>query len=824
MKKFKVYGSNTNIESQREINHRLIARQIASEGIVLLKNDGVLPLNRKCKLVLYGAGSRMTVRGGSGSGDMRERSSVNLEQGLKNAGFEIVNPLWMDRFEAKYKYEKEVWRLSVESRIKGYGPLRTLKMFDLIHSIPFTFPETNLIQEDELSLETDTAIYVITRQAGEGADRRVIKGDFLLSDTELDSIRFLSKHYQKIILVINSGGIIDLSPIDTIENIKAILYFGQAGMEGGSALADLLTGEVTPSGKLSDTWAHNYFDYPSAETYSHFKKDLSFENYYEGIYVGYRYFDACKKTPRYEFGFGLSYTTFTHQLEKMRVNGSKVELGVRVKNIGNQYSGKEVLQVYISKPSLKYDTEPRSLVAFAKTKLLNCLEDEVLDLSFDLADHALFDASSKSWLLEKGDYIIYVGTSSRNYKACLVIEVNESIITESVQNICTKELSFQDDKFLRLVDIDIKGLPKLVVDTKNVKHITHDYELNQIYSDTKIDSILSQLSNKELVQLCVGAGYGGKSYNLTPGVAGTTTSKLLNKGVPNINLSDGPAGLNVITSVSVQKNGSLRYLDGLPEDWRWGWIKNIEPFVKAKPGKGRELYHFMTAWPSATHCAQTWNLGLLTEMGQSIGKEMLEIGVTLWLAPGMNIHRNPLCGRNFEYYSEDPILSGEMAASLTKGVQSNKGCGVTIKHFCCNNQEDNRDYVSSNLSERALREIYLKGFRIAIRESNPWAVMSSYNKVNDIYTPNSADLLTKVLRQEWNFQGLVMSDWNSTDKCSHTEAIKTGNNLIMPGNKRIVNQLIKSVSTGDLTREELEKSARYILKCILNSAVVNDLV
>ena len=822
MQKFKVYGASTRVESQREIDHRAIARHMANEGMVLLRNEGLLPLSKAQKIALYGAGARMTVRGGSGSGDMRERSSVSIEQGLINAGFEITNPLWMDRFEAKYKHEKEIWRLNVEHQIKGYGPLRTLKMFDVIHGIAFSFPSANLIQDDELAHDTDTAIYVITRQAGEGADRRVEKGDFLLSNLEIESIGFLSKHYSNIVLIINSGGMIDLSPIDEIANIQAILYFNQAGMEGGNALADLLSGAVTPSGKLSDTWAMNYFDYPSADSFGHFKTDLSNENYLEGIYVGYRYFDANKTLPRYAFGYGLSYTTFSHHCEDIRVEGSEVELKVRVKNTGDLYAGKEVIQVYLSKPSVNFETEPRSLVSFAKTNVLDCLEETVLSLSFDLSDHALFDTVGKQWLLEKGDYVIYLGTSSRKLEACAVLNLNATTVVENVRNICKKELNFTDLQLNHQHVENTNALVKFEIETHKIQCLKHAYELSQAKPDIKLDSLLQGLSSQELIQLCVGAGYGGKPYNLTPGVAGTTSSKLLNKGIPNINLSDGPAGLNVITSVSVQKNGSLRYLEGLPEDWRWGWVKKIEPFVKAKPGKGRELYHYMTAWPSATLCAQTWNLDLLKEMGQAIGKEMLEIGVTLWLAPGMNIHRNPLCGRNFEYYSEDPILSGKMAATLTQGVQSNQGCGVTIKHFCCNNQEDNRDYVSANVSERALREIYLKGFRIAIREAKPWAVMSSYNKVNDVYTPNSHDLLTHVLRHEWGFEGLVMSDWNSTDKCSHIDAIKAGNDLIMPGNKHIVKQLKKAVRSGELTREELEESARRILACIFNSAVAQE--
>lgn len=282
-------------------------------------------------------------------------------------------------------------------------------------------------------------------------------------------------------------------------------------------------------------------------------------------------------------------------------------------------------------------------------------------------------------------------------------------------------------------------------------------------------------------------------------------------------MTDGPAGLNVTQSVAIMKDGTPRYPDGLPADWKWGWLKNFERLVKGKPGKGRPVYRYMTAWPSETILAQSWDTELLEEVGRAVGKEMLEIGVSVWLAPGLNIHRNPLCGRNFEYYSEDPIISGKMAAAVTHGVQNCGGVGVSVKHFCCNNQEDNRVGVSANVSQRALREVYLRAFRIAVTEGKPWTVMSSYNRVNGHYVCNSFDLCTRVLRQEWGFRGLVMSDWNATEQCSYSEAIHAGNDLIMPGTASVSKALEKSLKAGELDRDALNLSAGRVLELIFKS-------
>jgi beta-glucosidase len=306
------------------------------------------------------------------------------------------------------------------------------------------------------------------------------------------------------------------------------------------------------------------------------------------------------------------------------------------------------------------------------------------------------------------------------------------------------------------------------------------------------------------------------------GAAGRTCTKLLKKGIPNIILADGPAGLNVNQINAIGYEGFPRYPDGLPEDWQWGYLKKLEPILKTKLGTKKTVYRYMTAWPSETVQAQTWSTDLIERLGEAVGNEMLEIGVSVWLAPGLNIHRNPLCGRNFEYYSEDPLISGKMAAAITRGVQSVGGVGVAQKHFCCNNQEDNRTGVSANISQRALREIYLRAFEIAVKEGKPWTVMSSYNRVNGKHVCNTYDLCTKVLRKEWGFSGLVMSDWNATEQCSYTEAINAGNDLIMPGGNNVVKKLLSDLKEGKLDKNALNNSAARVLELIYKSDTCKD--
>jgi beta-glucosidase len=649
-----------------------------------------------------------------------------------------------------------------------------MQMFDVIHENPMPYPACTPILHDELTNECDTAIYVLSRQAGEGKDRRVEKGDYLLSDLEEESLKILSDHYKKLILVLNCGGVIDLSILDKVR-IDAVIFYGQGGMEGGNALADILTGKVNPSGRLTDTWARNYEDYPSADTFGHRNGDLENEEYSEGIYVGYRWFDKNEIKPRYEFGFGLSYTEFEAKVTSFE-NGKLI---VDVTNIGKT-AGKEVLQLYSSKPSP--DCEKKALVAFTKTGTIAPGATERIEIHFDLSKIATFDEGKSAFVIEKGDHTLYL-----NGNECVKITIESEVIVKKVSPITQEEYKQYHDKF-----------------------------------NKKVNNTLQKLNDKEKIILVVGGGYSIRCYNNVMGAAGRTCTKLLKKGIPNIILADGPAGLNVNQINAIGYEGFPRYPDGLPEDWQWGYLKKLEPILKTKLGTKKTVYRYMTAWPSETVQAQTWSTDLIERLGEAVGNEMLEIGVSVWLAPGLNIHRNPLCGRNFEYYSEDPLISGKMAAAITRGVQSVGGVGVAQKHFCCNNQEDNRTGVSANISQRALREIYLRAFEIAVKEGKPWTIMSSYNRVNGKHVCNTYDLCTKVLRKEWGFSGLVMSDWNATEQCSYAEAINAGNDLIMPGGNNVVKKLLGDLKEGKLDKNALNNSAARVLELIYKSDTCKD--
>lgn len=806
MKKPQHFGARTPEESQREIAHRALARAAAAEGIVLLQNNGVLPLKRN-KIALYGPGSRNTVKGGSGSGDVRERHSVTVEEGLKNAGILLPTMLWMDRFTEKYKKDIAIWRAMVEEKIKGYSPLRTMDMFIEKDKYPCPNAECTPIAPDELTEETDTAIYVLSRQAGEGHDRRVEPGSYLLTEVEKESLKLLSKHYAKLILVLNCGSVMDLSILEETR-IDAVILMGQSGMEGGNALADLLTGKVNFSGKLTDTWAYRYEDYPCADTFSHRNGNLEEEDYREGIYVGYRWFDSFGITPRYPFGFGLSYTEFENHFESITCEKSFVTVTANVANTGAA-SGKEVVQLYAGKPGRNKDCEKKSLCAFAKTVELQPGSAEKVQLTFDMRDLAIYDETRGCFYLEAGEYPLYLGNSAVNVRIVAAVKLEQEWVTEMAAAIPGKKCDFEDAA-AQYDSTSVDGLPSVTVTPgETLRH----YPQKET-QDLEVQSLLQKLTDDEKVQLVVGGGYPIRCYNNVMGAAGRTCTKLLKKGIPNIVLADGPAGLNVLPVIGVGPEGFPRYPDGLPDDWSWGWLKGVKKVLQKVSRHSTRLYRYMTAWPSETVQAQSWNTKLLEQIGEAVGTEMLEIGVSVWLAPGLNIHRNPLCGRNFEYYSEDPLISGKMAAAITRGVQAKGGVGVSVKHFCCNNQEDNRMKVSSNLSQRALREIYLRGFRIAVTEGKPWTVMSSYNRVNGQYVCNSRSFCTDVLRTEWGFEGLVMSDWNATEQCSYAQAINAGNDLIMPGTPQVCKKLAADPS---LNKAALNTSAARILKLILKS-------
>ena len=795
-----------------------VSYEAALEGIVLLENDGTLPIVPG-KVALYGAGAGMTIKGGTGSGEVNERHAVSILEGMEAAGFTVTTKNWLTRYEEEYRRGEEEYAAEFRRRMLK---LDVVNMMGTPYQHPFGDPVTI---EDVNESDTDTCIYVIARQAGESADRKLKNFEYSLSDEEKANLAMCAANYEKMIVVINVGSVFDMSFLDEIAGIGAVVYYAQQGMKGGNAFADLICGKVSPSAKTVDTWPEKYEDIPFAMDYSYLNGDVDQEYYREGIYVGYRYFDSYDVEPRYPFGYGLSYTDFSIEAETVTAAGGKVTVSAKVTNTGSTYAGREVVQLYVSCPKSGMAKEYQKLAAFAKTEELKPGESTNVLLTFAMEELASYREEDAAYVLEKGDYILRAGASSRDTSAAAVLVLDEDIVTEQCENICPTVLEVKEMEPPMLSDTadeqdtDLERIPVKAADIATAGHL---YEEPEIYSSPVTDAVLNVLTEEELCDVVTGAGAGGNGAKFfdAPGSAGYTTGELLDKGLPNVCLADGPAGLRLQKTSAVTRSGKLKGVEPMLSAMNYV-PEAMKKIMLGNPEKHPCVYQFATSFPTGLALAQSWNTALAERVGKAVGKEMERYGVTYWLAPGMNIHRNPLCGRNFEYYSEDPLLSGKMAAAMSKGVQSRRGCYVTIKHFCCNNQEDNRNHTNANVNERALREIYLRGFRIAVQEGNAKALMTSYNKVNGTYANNSYDLITKVLRNEWGFDGVVMTDWFATGKNvgSHSAAIEAGNDLIMPGGKGVVRELKKKLKTGELDKTSLRRCAANVIRGITGSRI-----
>ena len=816
-------ATHSDAVSQREMENLQVAYRAACEGMVLLKNDGALPFTTN-KIALYGPGASMTIKGGTGSGEVNERHSVTVLEGLQDRGFHISTMQWIEDFEKGYQEAYAAYKEEKKKRIN------LLKLNDIMQMLfddfkpPVGRPVT---EEDVRSSDTDSCIYVLSRQAGEGGDRKAEKGDLYLTDEEREAITFCAEHYEKFVLVINSGSSIDMAFAQEIPGINAILFLCQPGTEGGHAFADIVSGKVTPSGKLSDTWAKQYSDIPFAMEYSYLNGDLKNEYYKEGIYVGYRYFDSFGVEPAYPFGFGLSYTDFTIRSAGIDAAGSKVTVKASVANTGEKYSGREVVQLYVSTPDGKLNKEYQSLAAFEKTAELCPGERQQLALSFDLCSMASYREADAAYVLEAGDYILRLGNSSRNTMIIGVLTLEQELVVSRHKHICPVQEPIEELTAAPVrKQLVPEGIPHILIDTQAIGTVVYTYDRPDECQDKKVRAFLDTLSLEEMVDIVVGVGmFGGRNRFDLPGSVGNTTSKFWDRGLANIALCDGPAGLRIQKRSTVEKNGKTK-----PVEMSMSVFESFPSFVKkfmtGDPEKRPVLYQYTTAFPVATALAQTWNRELMREVGNAVYREMKEYGCTYWLAPAMNIHRNPLCGRNFEYFSEDPRLSGAIAAAITKGVQQEQGFYVTVKHYAANNQEDNRTFVSSNISERALREIYLKGFEICVREGGAKGVMTSYNKINGVYTPNSYDLCTDVLRNEWGFDGVVMTDWYSTNKGQADNALcmAVGNDLIMPGGGNFKKEILKGVKSGVISEKDVRRSCSNVVRAIFESATQREYI
>ena len=792
-------GSLSQAPSSREQAHAALARRAAAAGIVLLKNTGILPLDPAAPVALLGAGAGRTVKGGIGSGDVNNRANVTIYEGLKAAGAQITSEGWLADYEARYQAARLAWKDKILADAKEVE-----NPFDAYAANPFTLPQGRPVAAQDLK-KAAAALYVISRISGEGKDRRLEKGDYYLSDAEHADLLALDRMGLPIVLLLNAGGPVELTALlEETSHIEAILQLSQLGQEGGHAVADVLLGKATPEGKLTATWARHYEDYPDAGRFGYLDGDLDKAVYSEGIYVGYRWFDSFGVQPLFPFGYGLSYTSFAIRFAGLRTLPGAVEVDLSVQNTGICFSGREVAQVYLSCPQKGGAREFRRLAGFAKTRLLAPGEGETLTISIPQKQLASFDPRRAGWVVDEGLYGVWAGSSSADLELCARLRVAAGTLIEQTHPICPAAQPIQEPG----------ASPAALAARQAAAAPVWDFTPQAEPAPAAPACPPADGPAEELVPLLYGnitqgASTLGSAGRRVPGSAGETTEAMEAGGVPSLIMADGPAGLRLRQSYQVDRADGSVYGAGVLSSLENGFLETPPYHEDADT-----YYQFCTAFPVGTALAQTWDLELMRAFGQAVAAEMEEFGVDLWLAPGMNIHRNPLCGRNFEYYSEDPLLSGLLAAAVTAGVQGDGRCGVTLKHFACNNQEDHRMGVDVQVSERALREIYLRGFEIAVRAAAPAAVMTSYNRINGVYSANNPDLCTVLLRQEWGFGGLVMTDWNTTvpaDGSTPWRCAAAGNDIIMPGNPGDDADIRRALRSGELSEEAVRAAAGHLI-------------
>ena len=782
------------------VEHIELSKNTAAEGIVLLKNENnLLPLKSK-KIVLLGKASEEYVKGGGGSGDVYCKYCTSLYDAFKaEGGVEI--------YEDLHVFYQENLK---DQRKKHRDPGMTVE------------PELSDAQLKAASEFSDTAILSINRYSGEGWDRacnipgkelhmenievdvwggedgfRAIskevfpKGDFYLTAQEEALVAAAEKNFKNVIVLLNVGGIVDTSWFAENKNISSVLFLGQGGMEGAVAAVEILLGKKNPSGKLTDTFARRLEDYPSTDTFHDFAGGVEYQ---DDIFVGYRYFETIpgkKDCVVYPFGYGLSYTDFDISLAGQNDGGDKIAFTVKVTNTG-KVAGKEVVQLYYSAPDGKLTKPNMILGGFRKTPELKPGESCFVVVDIVKNEMASYDdegaVKKSAWVLEKGDYKFFYGNSVRNVKetgtpfsvpeTTVVLQLTEqlkprkltkrlladgtykTLETSEYEKIERPEI-FKKAEVLEGVIPSVRGLPhkSMVQRLHNpTKHLEDVYD-----GKVTLDEFMAQLSTEDMVWLL-----GGQPNTGTANTFGIGNN--FDYDIPNIMTADGPAGIRIMP-----------------------WFEQ-----------------YTTAWPCATTLACTWNEEVVEKIGQAVAKEVKENNCGIYLAPGMNIHRSPLCGRNFEYYSEDPLIAGHMASAAVKGIQS-QGIAATPKHFAFNNKETNRKQSDSIVSERAAREIYLKSFEYMVKNSEPWAIMSSYNIVNGQHTSECKDLLTNILRGEWGYKGIVMTDWWT--RAEQWREVKAGNDVKMACG--YPEQLLEALNDGRLSIDEVKTSVRRVLEMIL---------
>lgn len=760
------------------------AAKMVSEGIVMLKNENnALPLDTDKEVAVFGRIQFHYYKSGTGSGGMVNVTKVvNILDGLIDNGVKVNEKL----LGTYRKWDKE----NPFDLGEGWGgePWSQKEM-------PL---DEGLVKETAKSCET--AIVIIGRTAGEEQDNRLEAGSYLLSDDEIEMLTVVREHFKKVVLLLNVGNIIDMTDINRIAP-DAVLYVWQGGMTGGKGTADVLTGKVSPSGKLPDTIASKASDYPSD---ANFGREKNRDIYAEDIYVGYRYFETfAKEKVLYPFGFGLSYTAFEIKTEKAEITEGAVKLSVSVKNIGS-YKGKEVIEVYCEAPQGKLGKAVRVLCGFEKTRELVPQEEQAVEIAVNIAKLASYDDSgvtgNKScYVLEAGEYKFYVGSDVRSAEYACIFEQGEDFVTERLTQALAPVESFERIKPVcegGAFSIGREAVPVSEVDEsarrleKLPKEIAYTGDKGIKLWDVKngkntMDEFIAQLSDYDLS--CIIRGEGMGSPRVTAGTAsafGGVSENLNGFGIPAGCCSDGPSGMRLDCGT---KAFSL---------------------------------------PNGTMIASSFNKELTSELFTFMGLEMAANKVDCLLGPGMNIHRHPLNGRNFEYFSEDPFLTGKMAAAELKGMA---GAGVTgtIKHFCANNRETNRHFIDSVVSERALREIYLKGFEIAVKEGGASSVMTTYGRVNGLWTAGNFDLNTVILREEWGFKGFTMTDWwaninvrgKEPDKTDLAAMARAQNDVYMvcPDGEKNDDNTLAALENGGIERCELQRNAANICGFLLHT-------
>ena len=799
-----------------EKEHLKKIRKYLAECAVLLKSDGAFPLERPGRIALYGSGARRTLKGGTGSGEVNSRFYITAEQGLTGTGFEVTTVRWLDAYDKVYEEAKKAFRKEIIRRARE------------AHELPAQFGMGMVMPEPEYSLPTDAAgdaaVYVLSRICGEGSDRSTDKGDLQLTDTEVRDILALDKKFDRFMLVLNTGGPVDLTPVREVRNI---LVLSQLGVDTGFILGRILLGKENPSGKLATTWT-SWTDYPMVGQFG----DPDDTRYREGVYVGYRYFSSMGIRPMFPFGFGLSYTTFAVVCPSLKVDGGAVTVKAAVGNTGTR-AGKETVQVYVTKPEGKLDQPLLSLAGWEKTPEIPAGGEEKIRITFRLEDLASYDAEQAAYVLEAGDYIVRVGTDSESHEPVGIIRVTEEIVTKKTANRLGNP-GFADWKPQAKRELPLpEGLIVFELSPEDFAGTADFREIEE--KEIPVPEEIRSLPDEELVYMNLGSfiekasalGIVGNASQSVAGAAGETTGKCPATDGMSLVMADGPAGLRLSRTYAVDEKGVHQIGLSFPESM----LELLPRIVRAgmelmsyHPGKRAKVYEqYATAIPIGTAIAQSWNPEAAEVFGDVVGAEMELFGVQLWLAPALNIHRSILCGRNFEYYSEDPLVSGVFAAAITKGVQKHRNCGTTIKHFCANNQERNRLNSNSLVSERALREIYLRGFEICVRDSRPKALMTSYNLLNGVHTSESRALVEEILRGEFGYEGIVMTDWvvagmeakNPVHRDPEAWRIAaSGHELMMPGSKKHYENMLQALKDGKLSRAQAERNASRLLAMI----------